>query len=368
MSSIRNIDELSLDDITEEFLRDECIDMGDELGVDTRQGSIYRDAAEGHIIRTAKFFSDLRQVAEIISLNTCTGDVLDEKLRERGLSRNPAEATPAKYLVDFVGTPPEIDAELLCEEYVFNLQMEDEKYILVSQTLGSEANNLVPGTVVIPDIDVNGLISARLGKLVVPAIDVEDDDSARERLINRISGPDENGNKSQVKTWCESVEGVGRARIIPLWNGPNTVQGVIIGKDGGVPADIVVANVQKYIDPGAEGMGEGVANIGQFFTAVAAEPVVVNITVSVLKSSDASYSEIQEDFKKLMQDYIQRIALTDFSNGISIRVAHAGALLDGMESVIDYDNLTLNGSGSNVPFSIYQIPVLGEVKVDGNIS
>ena len=41
--------------------------------------------------------------------------------------------------------------------------------------------------------------------------------------------------------------------------------------------------------------------------------------------------------------------------------------MDGMEDVIDYDNLKLNGQDENVPFTIYQIPVIGEVTVDGNI-
>lgn len=367
MDRIRNIDDLSLDDITEEFLLEECIDMGDELNVDTRQGSIYRDAAAGHIIRAAKFFSDLRQVAEIISLRTCTGDVLDEKLYERGLQRNPSVATPAKYYVEFNGTVPEIGAEMSCEDYMFNLDTLDGEYVIVSQEYGTELNNLVPGTPVIPDIDIPGLISVTLRDLAIPAIDIEDDDSARERLINRISGPDENGNKSQFKTWCESVEGVGCARVIPLWNGANTVQAVIIDSNGKVPTDKIVEDVQNYIDPGCTGMGEGAANIGQFFTAVAAEPVVVNVTVSVLKKVDATYSGIQEDFKELLSEYITRLSLEDYSEGMSVRVAHAGALLDGMGEVIDYDNLLLNGEPENIPFTIYQIPIIGEVVVDGNI-
>ncbi len=365
---IRNIEDLSLDDITEEFLLEECIDMGDDLNVDTRQGSIYRDAADGHIIRTAKFFSDLRQVAEIISLQTCTGDVLDEKLMERGLTRNPAEATPAKYYVDFVGdTMPDIGAVMSCEDYMFTLDMLDGEYVIVSDDLGTEMNNLVPGLAVIPDIDIPGLVSATLGELATPAIDIEDDESARERLINRISGPDENGNKSQVKTWCESVEGVGCARIIPLWNGPNTVMAVIIDGNGDVPTEKIVSDVQNYVDPGGEGMGEGVANIGQFFTAVAAEAVTINITVSVLKKAEATYSGIQEGFKELVENYITGLALEDYSDAMSVRIAHIGALLDGMEDVIDYDNLKLNGQDENVPFTIYQIPVIGEVTVDGNI-
>jgi len=367
MNNIRNIEDLSLEDITEEFLLEECISMGDELQVDTRQGSIYRDAAAGHIIRAAKFFNDLRQVSAIISLQTCTGDVLDEKLRERGLKRNPPAATSAKYYVDFVGTPPDTGAVMYCGNHMFELDMIEEEYVIVSKETGAELNSLAPGLPVIPDVDIQGLVSATLGELAVPSIAMESDDSARERLINTISGPTENGNKSQFKTWCESVEGVGCARIIPLWNGPNTVQGVIVGSNGEIPSEEVVAAVQRYIDPGSTGMGEGVANIGQFFTATAVTSVVVNVSVSVLKKADSAYSGIADDFKKLIQNYIMRLSIEDYWEGMSVRIARIGALLDGIEAVIDYDNLLLNGKSENVVFGIYEIPILGEVEVDGNI-
>lgn len=285
---VRNVEDLSLEDITEDFLLEHFLDMGDALGVDTRQGSIYWDACMGSIIRTAMFMDQLSRVNEIISLETCTGDVLDEKLRERGLSRNPAEATPAMYYVSFVGEVPEMDSVMTCEDYFFTLREYGDGYVIVSEDLGTEMNTLVAGTEVIPENDVDGLVSATLGDLAVPAIDVEDDESARERLIRKISWPNENGNKAQFRTWCESVTGVGCARIIPLWNGPNTVQAVIIAKDGGVPAEGVVRAVQEYVDPGMDGMGEGVASIGQVFTAVAVEPVRIDIAVSVLKRDEAT--------------------------------------------------------------------------------
>ena len=71
--------------------------------------------------------------------------------------------------------------------------------------------------------------------------------------------------------------------------------------------------------------------------------------------------------KELVENYITGLALEDYSDAMSVRIAHIGALLDGMEDVIDYDNLKLNGQDENVPFTIYQIPVIGEVTVDGNI-
>lgn len=364
---VKNIEDLSLDDITEDALIEQFFDMGEELGVDTRQGSIYWDACMGSIIRTAMFFDQLASVKEIISLQTCTGDILDEKLEERGLTRNPAEATPATYKVIFVGEVPEMDSVMSCDDYLFTLQDKDGEYIIVSEDTGTELNDLIPGTEVIPEIDVDGLVSATLGELLIPAIDVEDDDSARERLINKISGPDENGNKSQIRTWCESVEGVGAARIIPLWNGPNTVAGIIVGKNGMFPSESTVSAVQDYLDPGGTGMGEGVASLGQVFTAIAAEELAINVSVSVLKKEDATYSEIQEDFRKLLTDYFRKLALEDYSSGMMARYVRIGAILEGMDAVIDYDNLTLNRKSANIAFTILQIPVLGEVVVDGNI-
>lgn len=368
VGKLKNIEDLPLNEITQDVLIEQFFDMGEYLNVDTRQGSIYWDASMGSIIRTSMFLEQLKMVKEIISIFTCTGDVLDEKMMERGLVRNPEKPTSATYYVTFVGMTPEMDSKMSVEEYFFTLSSdEDGNYILISEDMGTEMNNLVPGTKVIPERDVDGLISATLGALAVPAIDAESDDSARERLINRISGPDENGNKSQVRTWCESVEGVGAARIIPLWNGANTIQGVIVSAAGGIPSQTVIDNVQNYVDPGCAGMGEGVATIGQFFTATAVDAVKIDIAVSVLKKSDATYSGIQEGFKELLQKYFTTIALEEYSSGMAIRYVRVGSILESMEEVIDYDNLTLNGGDTNITFSILQIPVVGEVTVDGNI-
>ena len=52
---------------------------------------------------------------------------------------------------------------------------------------------------------------------------------------------------------------------------------------------------------------------------------------------------------------------------MAIRYAHVGSILENMDEVIDYDELKLNGNSANITFSILQIPILGEVTVDGNI-
>lgn len=365
--AIRNIEDLAIDEITEETLLDQCIDMGDELGVDTNQGSIYRDASDGHIIRAAKFFNDLSQVYQIISINSCTGDVLDEKLKERGMERNPPADTQAVYYVEFVGAEPEEGDLMSCDDHFGTAEKLDGKWVFRTEETGTDMNALVPGLPVIPERDVDDLISATLQELAVPAVDMEDDDSARERFINMISGPSENGNKAQMQAWCEGIEGVGRARIVPLWNGEGTALGIIIATDGTPPAENVVSLVQETIDPDAAGMGEGLATIGCHFTAVAAEAVTITVEVDVSKQAESTYPGIKENITTALTNYLKELALHSYGDQIIVRYNSIGALISQIAEVVDYDNLLVNGDTENVTCTIYQVPVLREVTVNGDL-
>lgn len=373
MSDYTDIEDLGLDEITEDFLREAAIDMGTDLGVDTRQGSLYRDAAEGHIRRTADFFDDLRAVAQIINISTCTGYVLDEKLRERGMKRNPPEDTSAHYYCTFNGSVPEVGDELTCSGHVFHVEKvefdesENMTVIIESREKGTAMNSLLQGTPVIPQVDVDGLISCTLGALYDPAEDAEDDDTARARLIRLISGPSENANAAQIQAWSESVEGVGRARVIPLWDGPMTIKVVVVGVDGKAPAASVVAAVQEYLDPNSAGMGEGMAPIGQFITVAGAQELSVDVSVSVAKAGTATYESIQSELEGLLEDYISGIALEEYDSNIKVRYNRISAIITDMEDVVDHESLLVNNGTENLSFTVYQVPVLGEVSVDGDI-
>lgn len=363
MATVSNIEDLNLEDITEEFLLEQAIAMGEALGVDTNQGSIYRDACDGHVTRTSDFFDQLSMVAEIISLSTCTGDILDQKLTEHGLTRNPEADTSATYYVTFTGATPEVGDLVSCDDHYFTVDQDDENnWILVSEETGTDMNSLVPGLPVIPEQDVDNMISATLGSLAVAAVDQEDDDSARGRLLEKISGPAENGTASQIKSACEGITGVGRARIVKLWNGDCTVKGVITATDGTAPTAEVVALVQETIDPNASGFGEGAVPIGCFFTAVAAVEVSIAVSVGITVASTGNITDIEADIESALTDYLKELALSS-SDTTTVRINSIGSLIANVDGVEDYDTLTINGETSNVSISIYQIPVAGEVTV-----
>lgn len=365
--AIKNIGELGLDEITEDYLMAECEDMGAELGVDTNQGSIYRDASDGHIIRVAKFFNDLATVNEILSITTCTGDVLTEKMMERGMARNPPADTAATYYVEFVGAEPQVGDLMSCDDHFFTAQKLENRWVIVSEETGTDMNTLVPGLPVIPDQDVDNLISATLKEIAIPAVDMEEDDSARSRYIDKLSGPAENGNKVQIRSWCEEIQGVGRTRIVPLWNGDCTVLGIIISTEGTEPAESVVKLVQDTIDPGAQGFGEGKATFGCFFTAVAAKKQEISIKLDVTKKAESTYNSIQTSVSNAVKAYLKELALNSTQDEIIIRYNNIGALISNISDIVDFDNLLVNGGKGNVTCDIYHVPVIGEVEVNGSL-
>ena len=66
------------EEFTEDYFMNQAEEMGESLDVDTREGSVYMDAAMGHVIRTAKFYEDLRTMFKMLAADSCSGEVLDE--------------------------------------------------------------------------------------------------------------------------------------------------------------------------------------------------------------------------------------------------------------------------------------------------
>lgn len=197
-----------------------------------------------------------------------------------------------------------------------------------------------------------------------PGADDEDDESLRKRVQEKIAGPAENGNQQHYKTWCESISGVGRARIVPLWAGENTVKGVLIDTEGGPASEAVVQRVQEYIDPGGTGLGEGQANIGAHFTATSATAKRVNISFSVTLAKGGDLASVRSAAQTALKAQIKSINLTtDDSETPTLRISTVGNTIYSLLGVLDYANLRFNGQTANVEAGKEEVFVLGEVTV-----
>ena len=357
------------EEITYEKLLEDVLENA-PAGIDTRQGSIFYDAVSGVLLKIAKLYTDIDAIAELVSLDTATGEYLDRKAGEHMVTRLPA--TNCCYYFSFEGTAPDVGERFYTDGLYFVLRKnEDGEYYLEAETAGTASNTVYAGTAAIPTNNIQGLTAATFGEIMELGADEESDDDLRERLREKISGPAENGNRQNYRSWCESIEGVGRARIIPLWNGPNTVKAIIIDPSGTPATQTVVERVQNYIDPDndgdgeGDGLGEGVANLGAHFTAVAPEERVINISFNVVLAAGATADEAEEQARAAITDYLSGLTLnTPDGESVVVRLSAIGAIINGLSSILDYNTLELNDATENIEPGDSAVAVIGEVMLN----
>ncbi|MCC8157300.1 MAG: baseplate J/gp47 family protein [Oscillospiraceae bacterium] len=365
------------EDYTYEALLQDVLDNAPD-NIDTRQGSIFYDAVSGILLKVAKLYTDLDLIMELCAIDTATGDALTAKASEYGITRK--SATPAKYYVTFEGTTPDVGERFYYDGAYFILCVDDDGvYYLEAEEAGESGNTIYEGTAAIPVNTVEGLTSATFGELYEAGADEEDDDTLRARVQEKIAGPAENGNKQHYKTWCESIDGVGLARIYPLWNGPNTVKAVLIDSTGHGCTEAKVAEVQEYIDPATkgyttvvdgvtyvvgDGLGEGVANLGAHFTAVGAIDLEIAVAFTAELASGSSADAAAEEAQEAIAAYLKELSLgSDDADDVVVRLTAIGSIIAGLDSVLDYSDLTLNGGTANITPGENYVPVIGEVTV-----
>lgn len=371
------------EDRTFENLRDEML-AEFPSDIDIREGSIAYDTVTAVAAKVAMLYIDISNCYELTNLEQSSGEYLDRFASEHGVTR--IKATNAKYRFVYEGTKPDVGTIFYDEngDNYYALQLdENNELILTSELTGVEQNVVLVGTDAIPVDNIEGLAHAEFGELIVPAIDEESDEYLRSRIRDKISGPAENGNRSQYQMWCEEVEGVGRAYIYPLAYGPNTVKSVLISPEGLSPVDSVVKAVQNHIDPMnpeyrvldengrliatlGSGYGDGIAPIGAHFLAVSAKSFNVSVSLSVDLKSGSNADDAKRGITQSIKSYLKELALEAEDSKI-VRYNRISSIIEQLDIVFDFYNLTINGGNSNIIVPEDSVAVLSEVSVDVSV-
>lgn len=354
--------------------------------IDKREGSIAYDAVAGIAVEMALLYKELEEAYLMTNIETATGEYLDRFASEHGLSR--IRATPVKYLLNYQGDVDlfnlEEPAEFFDEDTrgIFGIEVYSEdptKILLVCKETGTEYNSIKSGTIAVPVTNIDDLESAYFGSRIVTAIDDETDDSLRNRIKNKISGPAENGNAAQYKMWCESINGVGRATITPLKYGPNTVQAILLSTEGKPLTQDLIDYVQNYIDPMkpaysvpidnkgtlmklGSGYGDGIAPLGAHFVAQSAKEFTISISVKAEIKKGIQQSTVSQEIVDAMREYFKDVALHS-DTGRNISYAKIGSIIIELDNVIDYSSLYVNGGQTKITVPEGSVGVLGGVSL-----
>lgn len=370
------------DEMDEEYWSDLAEDIGEKLGVDVREGSVFMDMQIGHCMRVAKFYGDLSLLHGMVMPDTATGEFLTEYAAQDNVYRTVAISSCWSAL--FEGSTPEVGAEFMCGDTYLTLIDMDGVLCLVANEPGEESNALLPGSDLIPVDNIDDLESATLGDLIVPGKAEESDESLLVRWQSSKTNPQANSNVPQIKSLCEKHESIGRAKILSLWGGENTVKAVLLSKIGQTVSHEVVAEVQKYIDPiekgydviidgevytFGDGLGEGAANIGLHFLAVSAKPIYLRIEATVDLKEGYTMEQVVNAAKVKITTYLTKIALeTPDKAFTTVRISNIGSIITELSGILDYDydSLIINGSRENMEIDQESVAILSEVVLNAD--
>lgn len=185
----------------------------------------------------------------------------------------------------------------------------------------------------------------------------ESDESLLERLLDKVRNPTSSGNKNDYKQWAKEIAGVAEVEVVPLWNGPGTVQVIIVG-EGGVPIPDLVEKVKEHLDPtDHEGEGEGRAPIGAVVSVITTESYVIRIDVNGLEF------EVNYDLENTKQELIKAIMeeVEKVKIGGLIRIHYIEDAVRHVKGIKDFAEVLINGIAGNIQTPTHLKPFVERV-------
>lgn len=232
---------------------------------------------------------------------------------------------------------------------------------IVADDIGAKGNAAI-GEICLNISDIPNLVSITNEKAFTNGADEESDQSLLERLLERVRYPTGSGNKNDYRQWAKEVSGVMDAETIPLWNGPGTVQVIIVG-NGGMPIPDIVPVVKEYLDPSDhEGEGVGKAPIGAVVTVITTGNYFIRIDVNGLEfKSGYDISSTKKYIIKAIKEEIARVSI-----GGLVRIHDVEDAVRHAEGIRDFREVLLNENRSNIQTSVHLTPFVEEVYFDGS--
>lgn len=342
--------------------------------LDTRTGSIIYNALAPIALELESAYREMDMILEETFLETASKEYLIKHGNQIGLEIN--EATYGHFQGEF-NVDVAIGSRFNLEEFNYNVVEklsdptgENEYYVfeLVCETAGAEPNSYFGDLT--PITYVPNLSHAKLTSVLIYGEDEEETEAYRYRLRVHIMNPPITGNVYQYNDWLDSYDGIGKFRVIPCWNGVNTVKLLISNAENKSASAELIKEVQQYIDPPTSaidddstgdnypqgrGMGNGQAPIGAIVTVdtITEVPVVVNCTVT-LKDGYNSPIGVQD----AVENYLNSLAL----NKTTISYMAISAEIYNAESVEDITKLTITINGKVMDTSV--TPFVPSVTID----
>jgi len=335
---------------------------------DKTENSLIHDAIAPASLEIFTTYRALENAKNKLDIEYLEDEELEKYTYQRtGIKRK--QATHATTTVMMYGEPGSVISEgMIVSAGEINFIIKENKVIGQEGHLNIKAECEIPGSVGnVPEgaindftVAIEGIVSVNNEKSVTNGYDEETDESLLERYYERVITPATSGNKHHYLSWAKEVEGVGDAKVISLWNGPNTVKIIIIDSNKKAPDLSLIGKTQTYIDPNSKGLGEGKAPIGAFCTVVSAVNKSIDVSFTIVRDNKYTHEQVKTNTSNNITEYLKTIAFKE--NLVSY--ARIGAAILASEGVLDYSNLNINLGTANISINNNEVAILGTVVIN----
>ncbi|MEW5321346.1 baseplate J/gp47 family protein [Geobacillus thermoleovorans] len=327
---------------------------------DKRQGSVIWDMLAPAALELERAYQQLYLVTNWLYLSAdVPRDILLARVKDFGIQPKPAQkASGTVVFTGLSGTLIPANTRISTDDStpIFFYTTGDATIpengtvsVLVEAEIAGSSGNVLANTITVLVDVIDGVESVTNPQVFENGVDEESDESLLARYYERIRKPITSGNIAHYRQWALEVAGVGDAKVYPVWNGPGTVKVVLLGTDKTAPAQSVIDEVATHI--------ENVRPIGATVTVVGATEVPINVSATLTLVAGKTLADAQTEFEPLLIEYLQSLAFVD----PVVRYTRVASLLLDCPSVIDYSNLTVNGSSTNVMVAEGEVAVKGTV-------
>jgi uncharacterized phage protein gp47/JayE len=330
----------------------------DYPNLDRREGSIIFNALASAAVEFAIAYDEIDNSRKQSFVKTATRHFALLGCEQMGMDVSVFEASAGTHKCEF-DVEVNIGSRWNCELFNYKITeyvgLEDGLHIYkaVCETLGTAPNNQTGDLTPIDEVPSN-LTIARITECLIEGENETSDEDIKNAYFDYVKNTVSDGNVAQYERWCREYEGIGNAKILPLWNGANTVKVSILSVSNRAASQTLIDEFQEYLDPGIEGMGNGVAPIGAFVTVSTATEIPINVSATI--SFGDGYSDTTA-----ISTYLEKYFADISYEKKSVAYMNVGAAILNTEGVEFITDLTINDSTNDITLGDEEIPVLGEV-------
>lgn len=324
--------------------------------VQTREGSFAAELAGPVAVELAACYQAIAALLPAIYVDEGSGGFIDVAAGRYGIKRK--EGTRAACTLTLKGRAglvipagtvflTETGLEFTLDSPVTLDGTGSGEGVLTAGEVG-DSYNVAAGAVSSMVTTMTGLDSWTSGQ-ATGGTDPETDEALVGRLYAHWQTPATSGNIYDYQQWATAVDGVGAARVLPLWNGAGTVKVLLVSQERR-PVDSAVVNaVTAYI--------EEQRPIGAAVTVESAQGVEIQVSARLTLDGSVALAAVKAAFVSKLDTYLQSLA---FASDRVLYNRVAFLLLD-VAGVTNYTDLTVNGGTADVTLTTAQVPVAGTV-------